>query len=69
MVRQARKALAAQRQQRQDKITRLVDATKRLTQLNFTVCFMKFSDLVAYEKLVPHEVARGDGKLIMIDDF
>jgi hypothetical protein len=48
---------------------RIMDATKKLSTLSFSMCFVPFSKLRQHGKLVPHEEARIAGELVVIDTF
>ena len=46
-----------------------MEATKKLSTLSFSMCFVPFSKLRQHGKLVPHEEARLAGELVVIDTF
>ena len=48
---------------------RIMEATKKLSTLSFSMCFVPFSKLRQHGKLVPHEEARLAGELVVIDTF
>ena len=49
--------------------TRIMEATKKLSTLSFSMCFVPFSKLRQHGKLVPHEEARLANELVVIDTF
>jgi hypothetical protein len=40
-----------------------------VANLDFYVCFLRFDDLRAHGKLLPHEVVRSKNQLIVLDTF
>ena len=50
-------------------IKRVRSAVKNVANLDFYVCFLRFDDLRAHGKLLPHEVVRSKNQLIVLDTF
>ena len=50
-------------------INRVRSAVKNVANLDFYVCFLRFDDLRAHGKLLPHEVVRSKNQLIVLDTF
>lgn len=40
-----------------------------MANLDFYVCFLRFDDLRAHGKLLPHEMVRSKNQLIVLDTF
>ena len=49
--------------------TRIMEATKKLSTLSFSMCFVPFSKLRQHGKPVPHEEARLANELVVIDSL
>lgn len=50
-------------------INRVRSAVKNVANLDFYVCFLRFDDLRAHGKLLPHEMVRSKNQLIVLDTF
>jgi len=55
--------------QHRTNINRVRSAVKNVANLDFYVCFLRFDDLRAHGKLLPHEVVRSKNQLIVLDTF
>ena len=65
----AKRALAAEKQLYQDNLERIVASVAKLSQLSFTVCYVRYDKFLSHGKLLSHEEARKRGDLEMFDDF
>jgi len=65
----ARQALAAEQKLYEDNLNRVVNSAAKLSELQFTVCYVRYDLFLSHGKLLSHEEARRRGDLEMFDDF
>ena len=65
----AQRAMLAERQLYEDNLQRVVNCAAKLSELQFTVCFVRYDRFLGHGRLIAHEEARRRGDLEMFDDF
>ncbi len=63
------KELKAIEEQHQFNLQRVKSAVKKVANLDFYVCFLRFEDLQSHGKLLSHEAVRAKNQLIVLDTF
>uniref|UniRef100_A0A7S1FAU5 Tyrosine-protein kinase ephrin type A/B receptor-like domain-containing protein n=1 Tax=Noctiluca scintillans TaxID=2966 RepID=A0A7S1FAU5_NOCSC len=64
-----RDAIASQKAHSKAQLERVLRAVESTQECKFHVCFVRFVDFKRYNKLVPHEQVRDEGKLVSLDTY